>query len=70
MPDLVAIDRKDGVADVRLNRPGKYNALSPEMFGAITEAGESLMDSGSRAGHVEAIRANFENRAPEFKDAG
>lgn len=44
MPDLVTIDRKDGVADVRLNRPEKYNALSPEMFAAITEAGESLME--------------------------
>lgn len=46
MPDLVTIDCKQGVADVRLNRPEKYNALSPEMFGAITEAGESLMNSG------------------------
>lgn len=45
MTDLVTIDRKDGVADVRLNRPEKYNALSPEMFAAITEAGESLMDA-------------------------
>ena len=46
MPDLVTIDRKDNVADVRLNRPEKYNALSPEMFAAIIEAGESLMDAG------------------------
>jgi len=44
--DLVTIDRKGGVADVRLNRPEKYNALSPQMFAAITEAGESLMDAG------------------------
>ena len=45
MPDLVTITTKDGVADVRLNRPEKYNALSPQMFGAIIEAGESLMDA-------------------------
>ena len=51
MPDLVTIARKDGVADVRLNRPEKYNALSPQMFGAITEAGESLM----RAGDIRAV---------------
>ena len=45
MADLVTIECKDGVADVRLNRPEKYNALSPEMFAAITEAGESLTEA-------------------------
>ena len=40
--DLVTIDVRGGVADVRLNRPEKYNALSPDMFKAIVEAGESL----------------------------
>ena len=44
MTDLVTIDIREGVADVRLNRADKYNALSPEMFDAITEAGESLID--------------------------
>ena len=39
---LVTIDVRDGVADVRLNRPEKYNALSPEMFRAIIDAGERL----------------------------
>jgi len=39
MSDLVTIDIKDYIADVRLNRPDKYNALSPEMFQAIVEAG-------------------------------
>ncbi len=42
MTDLVTIDVKAGVADVRLNRPDKYNALSPDMFKAIIEAGQSL----------------------------
>ncbi len=45
MTDLVTIDVKAGIADVRLNRPDKYNALSPEMFKAIIEAGESLAGS-------------------------
>ena len=40
--DLVQIDLDDGVADVRLNRPEKYNALSPDMFRAIIDAGEQL----------------------------
>jgi len=42
MTDLVTIDTNGGIADVRLNRPEKYNALSRDMFQAITEAGESL----------------------------
>ena len=45
MSDLVTIDIKNGIADVRLNRPDKYNALSPEMFAAIVEAGQSLADN-------------------------
>ncbi len=40
--DLVTIDINNGVADVRLNRAEKYNALSPDMFKAIIEAGENL----------------------------
>lgn len=39
---LVEIDMADGVADVRLNRPQKMNALSPAMFDAIIAAGERL----------------------------
>ncbi len=42
MADLVTIDVDNGVADVRLNRTDKYNALSPDMFQAIIDAGESL----------------------------
>jgi len=42
MPDLVTISIESAVADVRLNRPDKYNALSPEMFEAIVAAGESI----------------------------
>ena len=51
MTDLVTVDVTDGVADVRLNRPDKYNALSPEMFKAIIETGERL----SEAREVRAV---------------
>lgn len=47
MSELVTIDISDGVADVRLNRVDKYNALSPAMFSAIIEAGERLADDAS-----------------------
>ena len=47
MGDLVTIDRKDGVADVRLNRPDKYNALSGEMFQAVGRAGERIREDHS-----------------------
>ena len=40
--DLVTIDINNGIADVRLNREEKYNALSQDMFDAIIEAGHSL----------------------------
>lgn len=43
--DLVTIDVSGGIADVRLNRPDKYNALSGDMFKAIIDAGESLMEA-------------------------
>ncbi|MEE4207895.1 MAG: crotonase/enoyl-CoA hydratase family protein [Parvularcula sp.] len=39
----VTIERgDDGVAQVRLNRPDKMNALDPEMFDAILDAGRDL----------------------------
>ena len=43
MSDIVTIDINCGIADVRLNRPEKYNALSGDMFNAIIEAGESCL---------------------------
>jgi len=45
MTELVTIDIDGGVADVRLNRVDKYNALSPDMFQAIIDAGESLAEN-------------------------
>ena len=40
--DRVTVAVTDGVADVRLNRPDKLNALDPAMFVAIAEAGERV----------------------------
>ena len=42
MKDRVSIDFKDGVADVRLIRADKMNALDPAMFEGIIEAGAKL----------------------------
>jgi enoyl-CoA hydratase/carnithine racemase len=42
MKDRVSIDFKDGVADVRLIRADKMNALDPAMFEGIIEAGAEL----------------------------
>jgi len=42
MNDRVSIAISDGVADVRLNRPDKMNALDPAMFTGIAEAGATL----------------------------
>jgi enoyl-CoA hydratase/carnithine racemase len=42
MKDRVSIDLKDGVADVRLIRADKMNALDPAMFEGILEAGTQL----------------------------
>ena len=42
MSDRVTIEVRDGVADVRLNRPDKMNALDGAMFQAIVDAGDRL----------------------------
>jgi enoyl-CoA hydratase/carnithine racemase len=50
MKDRVSIDLKDGVADVRLIRADKMNALDAAMFEGIIEAGSKLADmKGLRA---------------------
>jgi enoyl-CoA hydratase/carnithine racemase len=40
--DRVTVTLTDGLADVRLNRPDKRNALDPAMFEALISAGERL----------------------------
>jgi enoyl-CoA hydratase/carnithine racemase len=44
MPDLVTIAVTDQVADIRLNRPEKMNALNLAMFDAIIAAAERVMN--------------------------
>ena len=40
--DRITISIHDGVADVRLNRPDKLNALDNAMFGALIDAADAL----------------------------
>ena len=42
MSDRVTISVSDGIADVRMNRPDKRNALDNQQFLALAEAGEQL----------------------------
>src|SRR5258708_26108658 len=59
MKDRVSIDIKDGVADVRLIRAEKMNALDPAMFEGIIEAGAQL----SAAKGVRAVVLSGEGKA-------
>jgi enoyl-CoA hydratase/carnithine racemase len=48
--DRVTVSIEGGVADVRLNRPDKLNALDGRLIGAVVEAGQALKgDRGVRA---------------------
>jgi enoyl-CoA hydratase/carnithine racemase len=50
MSDRVTVTIDEGVADVRLNRPDKLNALDGAMFSAIVATGEALKsDRSARA---------------------
>jgi enoyl-CoA hydratase/carnithine racemase len=53
MSDRVLTTVQDGIADVRLNRPEKINALDGAMFQAIVDAGEAL--KGDRAVRVVVL---------------
>lgn len=59
MSDRVTIDLREGVADVRLNRPDKMNALDDAMFRGIVEAGQRLRQDPQ----VRAIVLSGEGRA-------
>ena len=59
MSDRVTISVEAGVADVRLNRPDKMNALDPAMFTALVEAGDALRADRS----VRAVVLSGEGRA-------
>ena len=58
MSDRVTIEIDDGVADVRLNRPDKVNALDGAMFAALVAAGDQLAADRS----VRAVVLSGEGR--------
>jgi enoyl-CoA hydratase/carnithine racemase len=57
-PARVSVDISGGVADVRLNRPDKINALDQAMFDALVDTGRSLADDPS----VRAVVLSGEGR--------
>ncbi|MEY2591528.1 MAG: hypothetical protein QOJ67_3512, partial [Acidimicrobiaceae bacterium] len=58
MSDRVTISIDGGVADVRLNRPDKLNAVDVAMFRALVDAGEALKSDPS----VRAVVLSGEGR--------
>lgn len=59
MSDRITVSITDGVADVRLNRPEKMNALDGAMFQALNETAASLAAESS----VRAVVLSGEGRA-------
>ena len=59
MSERVTISIDGGVADVRLNRPDKLNALDQHLMAAVVAAGQSLADDRS----VRAVVLSGEGRA-------
>ncbi|MDH4146963.1 MAG: crotonase/enoyl-CoA hydratase family protein [Acidimicrobiia bacterium] len=59
MSERVTATITDGVADVRLNRPEKLNALDPAMFQALIDTGEALKADPS----VRAVVLSGEGRS-------
>ncbi len=58
MSDRVSISIDNGIADVRLNRPDKLNALDQAMFQGIVDAGEALKNDPA----VRAVVLSGEGR--------
>jgi enoyl-CoA hydratase/carnithine racemase len=59
MSDRVIVSVEDGVADVRLNRPDKLNALDIAMFQALVDAGRAV----ARDRSVRVVVLSGEGRA-------
>ena len=59
MPEIVKIAINNHVADVRLNRPEKYNSVTPDMFHALGEAARSLSSNKQ----VRAVVLSGEGKA-------
>ncbi|HLY83520.1 MAG TPA: enoyl-CoA hydratase-related protein, partial [Acidimicrobiales bacterium] len=58
MSSRVTCTITEGVADVRLNRPDKLNALDMAMFDALVDTGEALKEDRS----VRAVVLSGEGR--------
>ena len=49
MSDRMLIEVRDGIAEAKLNRPEKMNAIDPEMFQGLAQAADELAkDPGVR----------------------
>jgi enoyl-CoA hydratase/carnithine racemase len=59
MSDRVSVSIDDAIADVRLNRPEKMNAIDRAMFTGLCDAGRALADEKS----VRAVVLSGEGRA-------
>src|SRR3972149_1649918 len=59
MTTRVIVSRQDGVAEVRLNRPDKMNALDLGMFEGLVETGRALAGEKS----LRAVVLSGEGRA-------
>jgi len=58
--DRVEVTIENHVAHVQLNRPDKMNALDPDMFAAIVEAGQSLFEAkGVRCAVLSGVGRSF-----------
>jgi enoyl-CoA hydratase/carnithine racemase len=65
----VTVALAGGVADVRLNRPEKRNALDPAMSAALAAEQEEMHALIGSPNQVEAVTARFEKRDPVFGEA-
>lgn len=59
MTERILLNIEDGVAEVRLNRPDKMNAIDPAMFEALVATGERLMNEAD----LRAVVLSGEGRA-------
>jgi len=63
-PGLVAVDRSDGIATVRLNRPDKLNAVTLELLSSyvtlLVELPEEAVDGLIIAGNGPATCAGMD----------
>jgi enoyl-CoA hydratase/carnithine racemase len=59
MSERISVSMREGIADVKLNRPDKLNALDQDMFAALAKTGRAL--AGDRS--VRSVVLSGEGRA-------